>query len=275
MRPLQGVPTVLLESSRVPLARSRSPLFSWVAAQRTLGDAIAEYVRFFAASTNTFSWKLTTEGKVAELRVDAPSPTRAGQRHALSWHLADVAHSARLLVSGFAPRALYLPSALAGRARAEELFGAKVLDGGRGALVFEASLLEAPLQVSLAPAVAQVALKVLEGALAERASPRQVSQLAAGIIEASLGKADVSAARVARAIAMSARTLSRRLEVEGTTFKALLDEARRARAAALVHQGKASDVEVADALGMSTRSFYRAFHRWYGATPRAVRGGLK
>ncbi len=77
---------------------------------------------------------------------------------------------------------------------------------------------------------------------------------------------------VADALAMGVRTLQRRLEDEGSSYSALLDEARHALA--LRHLGR-SDVPVAEIaflLGFSEPSaFTRAFRRWTGDAPTAYR----
>ncbi len=77
-----------------------------------------------------------------------------------------------------------------------------------------------------------------------------------------------SAARVARRLSMSSRTLSRRLGREGTTFTALLDDLRRQLALQYVGSQDIAFSEVAFLLGFShVPSFIRAFKRWTGQTP--------
>lgn len=78
--------------------------------------------------------------------------------------------------------------------------------------------------------------------------------------------------RVARALRMSRRTMSRRLQREGTTFSAELDGARRRLALAFVADGATPLKEVAFRLGFShAESFHRAFKRWTGETPQGFR----
>src|SRR5262249_45022223 len=78
--------------------------------------------------------------------------------------------------------------------------------------------------------------------------------------------------RVARALRMSRRTMSRRLEQEGTSFAEELDNARRELAIAYVHEAETPLKEVAFRLGFShAESFHRAFKRWTGETPLAYR----
>ncbi len=80
------------------------------------------------------------------------------------------------------------------------------------------------------------------------------------------GLRDVEA--VARALGMSSRTLKRRLAGEDTSYSALLDQERRARAEALLTHGTLSVKEVAAALGYAdTAAFTHAFTRWTGEPP--------
>jgi AraC-like DNA-binding protein len=77
---------------------------------------------------------------------------------------------------------------------------------------------------------------------------------------------------VAKQLAVSPRTLQRRLERAGTTFGALCDDARRAAALAQLRDPRVPIKEAAFRLGFSEPStFYRAFRRWTGDTPANYR----
>lgn len=80
------------------------------------------------------------------------------------------------------------------------------------------------------------------------------------------------AEQAAKALAMSVRTLHRRLKSEGTTFQALLDQFRHEKAVSLLNARRHSIAEVAFLLGYSELSaFYRAFRRWTGTAPAKLR----
>lgn len=75
--------------------------------------------------------------------------------------------------------------------------------------------------------------------------------------------------RIARDLGMSARNLQRHLAAEGTTFKALLNDARVSLARNYVAEGRLSVTEIAFLLGFAdTSTFSRAFKRWTGQSPR-------
>ena len=91
-------------------------------------------------------------------------------------------------------------------------------------------------------------------------------------IDAELASGAVSLASVARRLAMSERSLQRRLEAEGIGFAALIDAARRRRAESLLRSRDVSLTEIAFLLGFSEQSaFTRAFKRWTGKSPRDAR----
>ena len=77
---------------------------------------------------------------------------------------------------------------------------------------------------------------------------------------------------VAADLAMSTRTLGRRLAEEGTSFREIEASARQGRAETLLRQSPYTLEQIADALGYATCSaFVRAFKRWHGTPPGAWR----
>lgn len=76
----------------------------------------------------------------------------------------------------------------------------------------------------------------------------------------------------ARLANMSERTLKRRLQAEGTSFRALTAEGRRAKAEALLADDTLTIGEIAEELGFSDlSSFSQAFKRWTGLAPSIYR----
>ena len=81
-----------------------------------------------------------------------------------------------------------------------------------------------------------------------------------------------SAFDVASAMHMSPRTLRRKLQAQGISLLALLDQERRDRALVLVQSPELSLAEIAERLGyQNARNFERAFRRWTGRSPAAYR----
>lgn len=79
--------------------------------------------------------------------------------------------------------------------------------------------------------------------------------------------------RVAKAMGCSRQTLYRRLRAENLTFEQILDDLRHSRALKLVRDEGLSVKEAAYRLGFSDpAAFSRAFKRWTGRSPGALRG---
>jgi AraC-like DNA-binding protein len=88
------------------------------------------------------------------------------------------------------------------------------------------------------------------------------------------GRARVEA--VARALAMSQRTLARRLSAEGLTFTEILDAMRTDLAVHYLRDATHSVSQVAWLLGFQEVSaFTYAFKRWTGQTPSQFRSTVK
>ena len=83
---------------------------------------------------------------------------------------------------------------------------------------------------------------------------------------------DGSMEGVAGELAMSTRTLQRRLNGEGTSFQTVLNQTRESLARHYLSSSTMSAGEISFLLGYDDpRSFYRAFQAWTGQTPRLVR----
>jgi AraC-like DNA-binding protein len=73
-------------------------------------------------------------------------------------------------------------------------------------------------------------------------------------------------------LSLSARTLRRRLECEGTSYQRIKDNARRDAAIALLSRDGLTVSEVAEQVGFSDPSaFHRSFKKWTGQSPGSYR----
>jgi AraC-like DNA-binding protein len=123
-------------------------------------------------------------------------------------------------------------------------------------------------------ALSSIVRRRLDKALAERdrhAGP--LSERVRQLVGEQLGGTPMTPANVARTLAVSRRTLSRRLAGEGTSFRDILKDVRRELACALLLDRSLSVGDVAFFLQYSEpAAFHRAFRRWTGQTPRDFRG---
>jgi AraC-like DNA-binding protein len=81
---------------------------------------------------------------------------------------------------------------------------------------------------------------------------------------------------VATQLAMSGRTLARKLALEGHSFSRILDDLRLALARRYLAESEMSISEIAWLLGYSeVANFTHAFHRWTGISPRKERAKVR
>jgi AraC-like DNA-binding protein len=146
-------------------------------------------------------------------------------------------------------------------------------DADRNALAFDARWLARPIQTAdpylhamLADDVRRDLDRVTESA--DDTIRRVVRSLVAG------GR--FSADETAAAFGVNRRTLARRLRERGTTFQALLDDARYGEAQRLLQSSALPVTEIASRLGYAdTATFTRAFRRWSGTSPRRWHGRMR
>lgn len=154
----------------------------------------------------------------------------------------------------------------------EEFFAAPLrFDQFTTSLRFPAEVLDLPF-AKANPSMAAFFDRHIESVL-ERTHPEHdfVTSVRRLLAE-SLVRHEYSLEDLARQMAMSQRTLRRRLSNEGVTYSALLDQVRRDLAEQHLRDRRLSVGEIAFALGYSEpATFHRAFRRWTGATPAAYR----
>jgi AraC-like DNA-binding protein len=94
-------------------------------------------------------------------------------------------------------------------------------------------------------------------------------------VERLLPHGKAKAQTVAKALALSVRTLSRRLADEGTTFGEIVDQLRRSLALQYLKEPGMSLAQIAWLLGYEgSTSFNHAFKRWTGRSPFVARKRL-
>jgi AraC-like DNA-binding protein len=82
------------------------------------------------------------------------------------------------------------------------------------------------------------------------------------IVLAHLDRGDLSLRTVARMLAVSSRTLQRRLADEGTSWRAIVDTTRREHATTLLREGATADAIAARVGYAGSRALRRALRRW-------------
>ncbi len=143
-------------------------------------------------------------------------------------------------------------------------------DANQDSLVLSLATVDKRLSSSN-PLLAQIHDQLMVKYLAKLNSDDIVQQVKATIIEL-LPNGTISDEKVAKELYTSNRTLQRKLEVKGTTFKEILTEVRKEMAIKYIHDNQLTLTELSFQLGFSEMSaFSRAFKHWTGQSPREFR----
>lgn len=263
----RGDPAFALTLAQTAAVRPLGLFGHMVWTSGTVRDAVTRAVRFYAMISRRSTLAFDETGPVARLRnVPAIANTPRG-RILTEFPLASFSLRAREVTGGkLALRAVRFRHAGEAPMRYREVFGVPV---EFGAAVDELELDVAHLALPLASAD-PITSAVLEEKIAQLAAAPSVRSPFVERVRRAAGELDgpVTLAAIATQLATSERTLRRQLEREGTSLRALADDARRERADAMLAAGS-SVKEVAFALGFSEPSaFSRAYKRWTGASPR-------
>ncbi len=146
-----------------------------------------------------------------------------------------------------------------------------------GQLANRALLRRADLALPLSARDATIAAlhdRLVEDEL-ERLEAAPTSQRVLQVLARRLPGAEPRRDEVAAALALSDRTLQRRLQAEGTSFQQLLDDTRRELAQHYLRRPRTSLQRVAEMLGFEDQSnLFRACKRWFGESPGRYRARL-
>ena len=166
------------------------------------------------------------------------------------------------------PLRLELTRPVKNRALLERHFGCRVrFNADRNALVFRSSDLDRPFVTQNEELVAIIGTH-LDSELKARTASVNVGQQVKITLRRSLAGKRPTLRDVAQELALSARTLQRRLTNAGITFQQLVEETRRELAHHYLKQRTVELNEAAFLLGFEdANSFFRAFQEWEGTSP--------
>ena len=150
----------------------------------------------------------------------------------------------------------------------EAYFGCTVRFGAKAnRLVLECGDLEIPF-LSYNRELLEMLSPALEKALEEQQKANSLAERVKWLMKKRLATSRPEMAAIAKELAMSDRTLQRRLAEEGTRFQDVLAHARRELAHQYLVDGHLDMGDVAFLLGFDDQnSFFRAFRQWEGETP--------
>jgi len=240
---------------------------------RSLREAVEIAARYLPTQTTALALRLVLRGTEAAIVVEEHAPLGPAREAIVLatcigiWQMGN-AITGRELV-GNADFAFPKPPYMA---RLEALIGPpgrNRFDQPDHRLIFSSEQLELPLVLSDSAAM-RLAREQCERELSSLVAQRSLaSRVSARIIDG-LGNVRPLKA-VARELAMSTRTLKRKLSEEGASYTALLEERRRLQGLSLLRTDLSVE-EIAERLGYAdAANFTRAFRRWTGKSPTEFR----
>ena len=232
----------------------------------TVRDALARAVKFYSVVTRRATLELEDRGAIMLLHQHRVENVPRGPI-LTEFLFASFALRARAATEGrFALRAVRFAHTKIASHAYRDVFGVDVTFGASSdELELDTDQLDLPL-ISADP-ITSAALEAKAANLTSSSSGRSPF-LDRARRAAADNLAAPSLAAIGRTLGMSARTLRRHLEQEGTSLRALVDDVRRERADQLLASGTSAK-EVAFVLGFSEPSaFSRAYKRWTGRAPK-------
>jgi len=273
---LSGNPAIGLNMAKVVRPASFHVVGYALMSSRTLKEGFARLVRYqrIIAEGADLSFRPVPEGYALILAIhgDRLPPARQSAEASLAYALAFCRW-----MTGKPLRPLQI--CLQGAAPADlepyqQVFQAPLkFNAAHYALLFERDDMETPLPTANA-SLAQLHDR-FAGEYLARFSESRVTHLVRQVLCRQLPQGEPKREAVAQALHLSQRTLQRRLQEEGSSFQQLLDDTRRELAEQYLAQANLTLLEIAYLLGFADPSnFFRAFRRWFDATPGEYRARL-
>jgi AraC-like DNA-binding protein len=206
-----------------------------------------------------------TEGSAARLAAwtyeildEAPVGRQKNELLAFGYMISTLKH-----FGAGAPLRVTLPRKPPERTALEDLLGCEIATGEKAALVFRAECLCNPNPAGVDPDDARID---------DMPSPTDFSAAVERLVELALLERRPTIDAVRRRLALSARSLQRRLAEEGESFDAIRRRVVLGKARTRLSDGATPITQIAYELGYSDAAhFSRAFAAWTGESPRAWR----
>jgi AraC-like DNA-binding protein len=240
----------------------------------TVGESFARLARFYGVLSTASRWSQRREPPHTALIYEIDGGPATARQAAILFALAEIFYLGRLMTGQRIPVVeVRVPLApLPDPAAYQEHFGAPLRwNAAEAAIVLPPEGLEMPLLRADSSLLAY--FEGQASALAARhAHEEELALRVRRLVMEALPAGPPSLALIARRVGMSARTVRRHLQAEGTSFHTLLEQTRCEVAKQHLGDPRLTISEIAFLVGFSELSpFQRAFRRWTGFTPRAYR----
>src|SRR3954453_17210120 len=246
-----------------------------IASSERLADALLNGKRYCTIMNEGVRLNVKLEDRAAAIALDYVDINRQSDRHQIEFWLVTLVRICRQVTdTRLAPRHLRI------RHRRDEtpaemrsFFGCDVEFGAASEeIIFPAPGASLPI-VGSDNYLNDLLLRYAEEALPDRPrAPASLRSAVARVLPQLLPHAKASVSNVAQKLAISTRTLSRKLRDEDVAFGDILEETRAALAKRYLAERDLPVSEIAWLLGyVEVSSFTNAFKRWTGMTPRQFR----
>jgi AraC-like DNA-binding protein len=260
-----GDPLLALRAGR--LGVTRGLLVYQFRAQRSLKDALMLLSRNISLAADPVRLELREGTRQARVVLGVEDVERDSSPPFLEYLLAVILCFLESAGKDFRPLSLSFPHAPRGPiADYERLLGARVrFREAECVIAMSPNALAAPIPSENA-AVARMVGEAIDLRIAAKSSFRASVEVVLADLLRSTEAATRSSA--ARRLGVSVRTLQRRLDAEGHTFRDLRESVLRSAATSLLERRSLSLTEIAGRLGFAGEdAFAKAWKRWTGETP--------
>ena len=236
----------------------------------TIGSAIANACRYFSLASTGASAQFEVDGRDATVNYGIHDPSVSLHSQNTQWIFTLYTRMCREGSGnpGWAPREIQFKHSRPSNISAQQAFFRcpLVFDQPYDTMVIAPEDLRIPFaqaDSALLPILVQSANAALPANVHDHGFDYQVRR----IVAASLRSGEVTIERIATRLGTSARTIQRRLQDRGQSFKDLVAETRLALSRRYLENSSMSLTDTAFLLGYSDLSaFSRAFRRWTGVS---------
>jgi len=245
--------------------------YSWLTSS-TLSSALRKFQSHSQLVSDTHFLSVKTEGAVVIADYTRPEsiqnpPHRAQMSMSLFVHLCRL-----ILGKGFSPSKVeFIHTKPVDLEPFTHQFNCQLEFNAKfDRITFPTSLMEQELPRAY-PELSLIHDEIITRYLADREKTDIINQCKVAILEL-LSEGSISSSSVAQQLNISIRTLGRRLDDEGTSFRELLSDQRQDMAMKYIRDESLSLTEISYLLGFSEpSSFSRAYKGWTGVSPTSSR----
>lgn len=243
----------------------------------TVRAALERLVRYVCLLNELVSVRLEESGDEAIIEQRFPEGVLPAHGHLGEFFVATLLVGARTLADAACVprRAWFVAEGSPDEGALRAFLGTRELGFGRrgNGVALPRAFLDRPLR-GADPALLALLDRQAEQLLGGQPARGRTAELVRRRVLAAFAHGLPSVTEIAAELGMSARTLQRRLGEEGASFAGVMDDVRHELAVRYVGEKGRPLGEIAFLLGYAELSpFLRAFKRWTGKTPGALRGG--